>query len=194
LSIKAVYMSLGIALCLAGSVREAGANAILNGGFETPGLVDWIVTPAVVGSDIFDGGRAHSGRSAAWFGAYGPTRDRLSQTFATSPGESYVLNFWLAHGSSGFANSFSVWWDGVLLLNLSNANRFGYREYTFNRTLSGLTSTLVFAGRDVSSYYRLDDVSVNAVTAPLVTPEPASLLLIGTGVAALLHRRRRRRA
>jgi PEP-CTERM motif len=50
------------------------------------------------------------------------------------------------------------------------------------------STTLAFSGRDISSYYRLDDVTV----APVANPEPGTYLLLGTGVLALIRRRRRR--
>jgi hypothetical protein len=172
------------------AVSEARANAILNPGFEEAGLSGWLVDPATHGSLIFQAGGGHSSPTAAWFGAVGLIPDTISQTYTTTPGQSYTLSFWLAHAASNAANAFTVWWDGAPVLSLLNAGRFGYHEYTFVSTALDTSSTIVFSGRETFSYFRLDDVSVDLVP----NPEPATLVLFGSGIAALLVRARTRRA
>ena len=110
---------------------RAQANSILNGGFEASGFADSMVQPGGSGSLVFEGGSAHTGHAAAWFGAVGAIADTISEVFSTNPGESYTATFWLAHPSSDHANSFTVLWDGLPILTLVNATRFGYTEYTF---------------------------------------------------------------
>ena len=152
----------------------AQANAILNGGFEAATLANWTMTPATSGSMASVGRHAHSGRNALWFGAMDAFDDQVFQTFATQPGQTYVIDFWVAHGRSNAANDFNVLWGGTPILALFNAPRFGYREYTFVQQAIGTTTELRFTGRDLQDFFYLDDVSVTPMVA---NPEPASLIL-----------------
>ncbi len=161
----------------------ARANSILNGGFES-GFTDWTVDPALSGSLILDG--SHSGSDAAWFGAIGSSDDSLLQTFATLPGESYVVTFWLAHGATDRSNDFSAWWNSNPLLTLTNAHGFGETSYSFTMTAQDDQTTLRFSGRELRDYYYLDNVSV----VPLSTPEPTTLALLLVGVATVVGRAR----
>ena len=171
--------------CILGAAPMARASTILNGGFESATWADWTTTLAPSGSILFVGSHAHSGRDAAWFGAIGGFDDQLSQIFPTDPGHYYWVDFWLAHSGGARGNDFTVSWNGTPLLALVDAGRFGYTEYRFHELATGPTAELLFSGRDLQNYYYLDDVAVTA------NPEPASLLLLGSGLAALVHSRRR---
>ena len=184
-------------LAVASPVR---ANAITNSSFETGNFADWTTQIAPSGSLLLVGGRGHSG-AAAWFGAMGGKDDGLSQTFATLPGESYLVTFWLGHGATDTANAFSVWWENTPLLALTNSSRFGQHRYSFVTTAQDDETTLRFSGRELLDFYYLDDVSVVGVPrletlTALATPEPATLSLLLGGALALAgraHRSRRRR-
>jgi hypothetical protein len=174
----------------------AQGNAIVNGDFETGTFAGWTVGDAPSGSLLFVG-RAPSGSEAASFGAIGLVEDSMSQTFATVPGEIYQVSFWLAHGRTDTSNDFGAWWDGAPLLFLNNAPRFGGTEYDFLATATSDTTLLKFGGRELVNYYELDNVRVTpvvtseAAVAPLVTPEPLTLLLVATGATVLVRQRRR---
>ena len=183
-----------LAACVLGAAPVAHANTISDGGFENATWSDWTITHGSAGSVLFLGSHAHSGGNAAWFGAIGGVDDQLSETFATVAGTTYVVDFWLAHsGSSG--NDFGAWWNDTRLVGLVNASRFGYTEYSFEIVAATAETSLRFSGRDARDYYYLDDVTVNPYTlnetAVTVTPEPAALLLLTSGLGALILGRKR---
>lgn len=166
---------------------EASAGPILNGGFETGTLEDWVLNPAASGSLIFVGGHAHSGNDAVWFGAFGGADDTILETFATTPGTSYTLTFWLAHGGSDNRNGFSAWWDGTPITVLANQRKFGETPFTFIGVATGDTTTIRFSGHALQDYYYLDDVNVTAIPAP----ETSTFVMMLTGFATFLRLRRR---
>lgn len=190
---------LGFVLIIAAVVAvapDARANTILNAGFETGSFSGWETQPQPREPMFFVGGNAYEGDNAAWFGSIWHFDESIWQTFATTAGDQYEVTFWLAHGRS-WANDFNVWWNNAPLLSLVNASRFGYQEYSYTVTATGPSTTLKFSGRDLTNYYYLDDVSVTEVpdvasNDVIATPEPASLLLVTTGIAALVRRKRAR--
>jgi hypothetical protein len=177
------------------SSTPAHANMISNGGFETGEFDDWLPIPPPVDSYFFVSGNPHTGHYAAWFGAIGVVDETLSQNMATVAGDTYVVDFWLAHGMNNHANDFSVWWNGVQMLSMVNAPSFPYTAYSFSVVADGTSSTLMFAGREVLDYFILDDVRVTPVQMldeAQAVPEPLTLLLVGSGVSGLIRSRRRR--
>ena len=68
-SLRAPGMGAAVLAIVLALTSPAGANSILNGGFEAGDLSDWIPVPPPVDSLFFVSGNPHSGRYAAWFGA-----------------------------------------------------------------------------------------------------------------------------
>jgi PEP-CTERM motif len=159
----------------------------VNGGFETPGFAGWTVDRAGAGSLLFEAPLPRGGTEAAWFGAVSGFDDAISQTLVTTPGMSYDVTFWLAHGATDASNAFDVWWGDKPLLQLTNAGSFAGSERSFTVTATSDSTVLEFDGRDLRDYYYLDDVTVTAV--PIPTPEPGTLLMVGLGVAVVVRSR-----
>jgi hypothetical protein len=67
------------------------------------------------------------------FQARGSGSGFLEQTLATTPGQSYTVDFWAA--SSGEA-IFQVFWGGSNVFSHSFTGLTGYTEFTFNVTAS----------------------------------------------------------
>jgi hypothetical protein len=93
----------------------------------------------------------------------------LSQTIATTAGQTYTLSFWLQNEGSG-GNDFAAIWKGQTLLSLTNAAKFGYTEYTYTVTATGSTTTLEFSAANNPSQWDLDNISLTANS----TPPPAA--------------------
>jgi hypothetical protein len=180
------------------SAPAARANLVVNGGFEAGSFAGWATVPEPEDALFFVSGNPHAGHYAAWFGQVGPIDETIAQTFATDPGATYDVDFWLAHSVSDFHNDFSVLWNGSPVISMVNASAFGFTHYSFAATALGSSTTLMFAGREVLDYFFLDDVSVIASSAnepapAAEMPEPATLILLGTGLSAVARASRRRR-
>ena len=79
-----------------------GPNLIVNGGFETGDFTGWTTTHAASGSFLAVGHFPHSGTFGAVFaGTTEDSFDSISQTLATLPGHTYLVDFWLENNPGG---------------------------------------------------------------------------------------------
>src|SRR5271170_4961578 len=150
----------------------APALLVANGNFATGNLTDWTLggnyTSAAFGPEIYIDTNAEGGSSyAAGMGSVGAD-GTLSQTIATTAGQTYTLSFWLQNESSG-TNDFSAIWNGQTLLSLTNAAQSGYTEYTYTVTATSSTTTLEFSAANVPSQWDLDNISLTATSDPAAT-------------------------
>jgi len=165
----------------AGRAPASAIELVTNGGFETGNFTGWTQsgTPgAGVASSPFP---VHSGSFAAALGPSG-SDGFLSQTLATTPGTTYLVSFWLE--SDGLTpNDFSASWGGTTIFSQDDIPSMSYTDFTFLETATGTSTVLQFGFRNDNGDLGLDDVSVTAAARGGV-PEPASLLLLGLGLAA----------
>ena len=187
---------LGLALLTLSVVSGVGqaANLITNGGFETGDFTGWSLAGTDLGHNFVNDVDPHSGTFSAWLGSVGGDAF-LSQMFATNPGDSYTLDYFLK-SPGGTPNDFAVEIDGVVIpgSTFTDAGAFDYTEFTFTFTATKVSTQLKFDARQDPDYWRLDDVSVTPNTSGAV-PEPAPLKLLGIGVLCLsryAYRRRKR--
>ena len=186
---KQMALCLALAACLS-FARPASAGSVVNGDFETGNFTGWTQSGDTrftgVGTAA-DGVLVHSGNFAAVFGPQ--TLGFITQSLATTPGTSYVLDFWLAHPFTDLPGSGVEWLvrvGGDTLLDSHDTPNFDYREFTFTFTATSASTDLQFGFAEPGAHFFLDDVSVNV-------PEPGSCILLGVGAAMLFGYSRLRR-
>jgi hypothetical protein len=142
-----------------------GANRLINGDFETGNFMGWTQS-GNTGATGVGTGTAHGGRYAAFLGPVG-SEGFLAQSFTTTPGVTYTLDYWLQH-DGGSPSDFYAQIDGVTVAGslLDNPPAFAYREFTFTFVAAGPTTELKFGFREDPTYFHLDDVSVSGGTGP----------------------------
>ena len=182
------------ALLCATAATSSAQNRITNGGFETGDFTGWTVNDTSgftnVGTNASGSSFnfAREGNSWANLGA-SPNVGSLSQTFSTTPGETYTFSFSLATDITPPAagNFFQALFNGAPVLTLNDNAESGYVDYTYSGLVADASSTTIeFRYTHGDDFFRLDAVSV--------VPEPStvSLIAISTiGGLVVAYRRRR---
>jgi hypothetical protein len=154
--------------------------ALTNGNFATGTFSGWTLGSNDTSGQIFIDTNAEGGSTyAAGMGSTG-SDGTLSQTVATTAGQTYTLSFWLQNEASG-GNDFTATWNGQALLSLTNAAQSGYTQYTYTVTAAGSSSTLEFSAMNAGSQWDLDNVSLTANGT--VSASPPAAPVISTGEA-----------
>jgi len=195
------------ALALGASVAHAG---ISNGSFQLgSGTLadDWVLTGpnslALTDADyIANAGAAgaspYGGRFLSFNAADGPIGNSASQTFATVAGQEYIVSYAHANYGVNLAQRLQVLVENLdegdtlfsdVIVDFTGGTDLSaiWTEKSFRFLATGPTATLSFSDRGVhtaSTDLLIDNVSVEAV------PEPATLALLGAGLAAIARRRR----
>ena len=83
--------------------------------------------------------------------------DELSQTVATTAGDSYDISFWVAAQPASYLRSY---FGGSLGLELNNVGYFDWTQYSYVAQATGNSMQLQFWGNNVPSWVGVANVSV----------------------------------
>lgn len=205
----ALASSAALAVVAPAPAPAAPANLVQNGSFEdgsVPGAGGWGLYGSVPGwTESADNGGGLELRNAiagnAQDGSIYAELDAnsnmgISQTFATTAGQTYTLSFWWSYrdhnpygaGSEGLSYSAGDLAGAVGPgTNVTGDNDWQHVTRTF--TATGASTTLSFAAAGASDSY---GTSLDNVTVTSAVPEPATGVLAAAGLALLGLARRRR--
>ncbi len=185
-----------LAAALGAALSASAQNLVANNSFEANDFTGYTTTGSPLVATAING---PNGQTLASDGnvfvaiGFGAANERLSQALATQAGRSYVVGFDL-NPLSGFENNVTptssalVTFGATTILSLTSpAPTADYVRYRIPVTSLAGNDVLRFSfvtPLGSEGYYALDNLSVQAV------PEPASLVALGLGAAALLRRRK----
>ena len=171
------------------NVAQSWPFALLagNGGFETGDFSDWSFSgdpnadmPVAIDDSAFPGSTdplpgvpdsafVHSGLYGAYLGQTG-SLGSLSQTLPTVAKQLYLLSCWLSSFSdsgSTTPNEFRIKWNSTTLFDQTNMGAFGWTNLQYIVAGTGSSTVLAFGFRDDPAALALDDVTVQAIPAPV---------------------------
>ncbi len=182
---KFARYALALAVVMIGTASLAQVN---NGSFETGDFSGWTVSGDTGFVGVCDvttcpGGFApQDGNFAAYFGPVGDTAT-ISQSIATTPGDTYSLSFYLANPVGGTPNYFQVTFGNSSFSFTNFGVAFNWQQFTLTTVATSNQTPLSFTFRNDPSYWFLDNVTVQQSGGTV--PEPSTFLMFGTGIVGI---------
>lgn len=206
-------LALSALALLAGIAQAAPVNLIVNGGFEATAVADnsWVNVSSIAGWTLAAGpgtgfeirnnveGAAKEGKNFIELDTNGNTA--ITQTLAgLSAGSLYELSFWYSPrvNQGAATNGINAFWNDQQLgatLSGDGGTVNAWTEQRFSVAAQGGSNVLRFAAVGLSDGLggNLDNVRLNGPALNVsAVPEPASLALVGLGLAVAAAVRRRK--
>lgn len=191
------FAALATVIAAAWSPVASATDLVTNGGFETGDFTGWTVvdpgnSPGPVPSIMIDDTNPFDGFYDAELGTESQTGS-ISQLLTTVPGTKYTISFELEDAGNPFVSteSFAVGFGSKTQSSFLPLPP-SYNLETFTELADSVSTNLSFTEENDDADFYLDDVSVTPLSTSV--PEPSSTVLLFTGIAALVARRRRRRS
>lgn len=164
---------------------------VQNGGFENGDFTGWTQSGNIDGfeSVITNSAFVHSGNYGAQIGPGGALY-YLSQNLPTTPGQLYLVTFWVVNYNGNGPNEFLADWGATTLFDQIDMGTDGWLDMQYLVTATTNSTTLKFGFRNDPYYFGFDEVSVNAVRAPSfqsITRSGGSINLTWTGMSGLSY-------
>jgi len=154
-------------------VVNTNGSLVVNGGFETGDFTGWTFVGSSSDNNVSSAAKdVHSGTYGANLGAV-TSLGYLSQTLATTNGQTYLLSLWLNSPDGLTPNEFQVSWNGSVIFDQANIPNIGWTNLQFTVQATGSSTVLQFGFRDDPTAFGFDDISVTATnSAPVITSQP----------------------
>jgi hypothetical protein len=158
------------------------SQLVQDGGFESGNFIDWTQSGDVNDSEYVydDPPIAHSGNYLALIQAH-TGLFYLSQNLTTTPGQPYLVSFWILNESLISPSQFLVNWAGTNLVNLNPVPTTGFAWENMQYVVTAISASSQLqigiqydANPSSGDYIGLDDVSVTALPIPTFQPATKS--------------------
>lgn len=178
-----------LSLSLLAAMHAFAADIVVDGTFEAGGAA-WS-TSASAGIVNLPGGCFGASNFCGQY--QGSNLGVISQFVPTVTGANYTVSFWLRNNSASTAgpnNAFHFQWGNLIPIatEVNDAGGFAWTQFSANVVADSNSMWVSFQGYNNTGVFQLDNISVDGPDGNV--PEPSAWFLAGTGLIAILARRR----